>query len=153
MAREVLVPLDLSQPDSIDLALPYAVQWARARDAALHLVTVLPDINAGMYPYVAVQATEESRQAAQDRLDEVAAEYVPADLSSNTSVLIGRMPRYLIDEINRTCPDMVVMAAHDPRLADMFLGSISGSVVGHAHCPVLVVRAPESHAGDEANPT
>ncbi|AWN17247.1 universal stress protein [Salinisphaera sp. LB1] len=145
MSREILVPLDLSQPDSIELALPYAVQWARARDASVHLVTVLPDINAGMYPYVAVEATEESRQSAQDRLDEVAAEHIPADLNSATSVLIGRMPRYLIDEINRTHPDMVVMAAHDPGLADIFLGSVSGAVVGHAHCPVLVIRDPELH--------
>ncbi|WP_423820592.1 universal stress protein [Salinisphaera sp. SPP-AMP-43] len=135
----------MAQPHAIELALPYAVQWAKVREVPLRLLTVLPDINAGMYPYVAVEAGKESLQAAKDRLEAVAQQYVPSDIQSLTSVLVGRMPRYLIDEINKTRPDMVVMAAHDPRLSDVFLGSIAGSIVGHARCPVLVVRAPESH--------
>lgn len=143
MPREILVPLDLSQPQAIELAMPYAVQWAEARGATLKLVTVLPDINAGLYPYVAAKASEEAYQSAQEDLDEIAERYVPSEVSWQTDVVIGRMPRYLIDEINRTHPDMVVLAAHDPGLADIFLGSVSGAVVRHVHCPVLIVRDSE----------
>ena len=35
---------------------------------------------------------------------------------------------------------MIVIASHDPGLADYLLGSTAGRVVRHAHCSVLVVR-------------
>ncbi|MGB7756822.1 MAG: universal stress protein [Salinisphaera sp.] len=144
MPREIFVPIDLSQPRSVELALPYAVDWARARNATLRLMTVLPDINAGMYPYVAVEASQESRELAQERLEEIAQAHIPSDVDCHTELLVGRMPRYLIDAINRGRPDLVVMAAHEPGIADVFLGSVSSSIVRHAHCPVLVVRDPEA---------
>ena len=35
---------------------------------------------------------------------------------------------------------MIVIASHDPGLADYLLGSVAARVVRHAHCSVLVTR-------------
>ncbi len=144
MSQKILAPIDLSQDSAIALTMPYAVEMAETRGATLELLTVLPDFKAEMYPYMEVDSTEASVKSVEQDLQKVGQNHVPSNVTWNMAVEVGRMPRTLVAHINDTRPDMVVMAAHEPGLADYFLGSVSDYVVRHAHCPVLVVRDPNN---------
>ena len=46
----------------------------------------------------------------------------------------------IIEMVEEKHIDLVVMAAHDPRVTDYLIGSNAAHVVLHAPCSVLVVR-------------
>ncbi len=58
------------------------------------------------------------------------------------SVVEGRTARALLDAA-RHADLLVVGSRGHGAFAGMLLGSVSQHVVAHAHCPVVVVRAPE----------
>src|SRR5215217_3626943 len=94
-----------------ELALTTAVDLANSTDSELHVVTVAPG-----YPAYDVRdpvVVEQLRQRAQEILE--VAEEIEAGLIVIGSRGLGGMRRAL-------------------------MGSVSDSVVRHAHCPVMVVR-------------
>ena len=48
--------------------------------------------------------------------------------------------RDILDFANEAGVDLIVIASHDPGLADYLLGSVAARVVRHAHCSVFVTR-------------
>ena len=46
MYKRILLPIDLDQPSSWERALPQALELAKASDASLHVMTVVPDFGA-----------------------------------------------------------------------------------------------------------
>ena len=82
-----------------------------------------------------------------DRAREIALEVAP-DLRIGHAVAEGS-PIDMLLEMSRDCT-MVVMGSRGlSGLSGMVLGSVSGAVVSHASCPVVVVR--EDNAVTEAN--
>ncbi|WP_111748423.1 universal stress protein [Salinisphaera orenii] len=147
MSQTVIAPIDVSQEKATELALPYAVEMAQLREATLRLVTVMPDVNAGMYPYTPMHTTEEASETLLNKVREIGRYHVGGhDVAWEADVVVGRMPRTLIEQINTIKPAMVVMPAHEPGWTDYLLGSVSDYVVRHVHCPVLVVRDPATDA-------
>lgn len=141
MYRDILLPVDLAQPETQQKALETGIEYARVFGSLLHVVTVVPDfglsIVGSFFPKdQEKQALEHARQA----LHAYTAERVPEGLPVQHIVGHGRVYEEILRYARELDVDLIVMASHHPALQDYLLGPNAARVVRHADCSVLVVR-------------
>jgi nucleotide-binding universal stress UspA family protein len=122
-----------------DLALSTAVDIANSTNSELHIVTAAPGRPDPAYE----EALEAVKKDAQDILDEqlrkveeaggtVAGAHLRVDERKDMAIV------HLADEFGA---GLIVMGSRGlGGLRRALMGSVSDSVVRHAHCPVMVVR-------------
>lgn len=143
MANKLLVPIDLNQEATLDQVFPVAIELAAARGASVDLLTVVPNLDTGIFPYVSQELLQKTVDEAGKRLGEVGEERLgDSGLSWRGDALIGPVARTIVDTAEERGADMIVMASHDPGMMDLLLGSVADQVVRRAHCSVLIVRQP-----------
>ena len=139
MYRNILLAVDLDQPSSWEKALPTAVGLSRCFDAALALVTVVPDWNVILEVQRSPIAFREFLDIARARLATLADSI--SDLSGvEHYVETGSIYGGILAVADRTGTDLIVLSSHRPEMKDYLLGANASRVVRHARCSVFVVR-------------
>ncbi|MFY0610801.1 MAG: universal stress protein [Hyphomicrobiaceae bacterium] len=138
MYANVLVPVDLEHKDQVGEMIRTAIEISGA-DAKLTLLFVLPEIPATVGLQMPAGSAEKARAHAEKQLLEISkANNAPQEASIVTAV--GRPHHKILEMAERDGIDLIVMASHQPGLADYLLGSVATSVVRHAQCSVHVMR-------------
>ena len=114
----------------------------RARVILVHVIAPVPlfayDIPAldpGIF-------TENLRELADKRLNELIPERFPAGLSIETRIIFGDPARTIVQTARESRVDMVVISTHGQTgLKHTLFGSVAERVVRLADCPVLVIQA------------
>jgi len=141
MAKTILVPVDTHEESSWQDVLPVAVDQARHYGAMLHLVTVVEHVEINLPGVPAPrEISEKRRDAARAKLDEIAKDFIPKDLSHQQHAAIGNVHREVLHVAERIKADLIVMASHRPGLGTYLIGTHAARVVRHARCSVYVVR-------------
>jgi nucleotide-binding universal stress UspA family protein len=143
---KVLLATDGSR--DAELARTTAVDLANSTNSELHLVTVAPG-----YPSYDVRnraVTEQLRRQAEDILNEQA-EKVEQEGGKVAEKHFRIAERYRAQQIVQVAEDieagLIVMGSRGlGGVRRALIGSVSDSVVRHAHCPVLVVRPEKERA-------
>jgi nucleotide-binding universal stress UspA family protein len=127
------------------LAAMKAVDLAKSTGARLHVVAVGRTFSQGVYEFYT--ETEEGRKALRREAQEVLDEQVRKIEEAGGTVAIAPLKMgerrdeaivHLAEEIGA---DLIVIGSRGRGgLRRALMGSVSDSVVRHAHCPVLVVR-------------
>ena len=138
----ILVATDGSREAA--LALTTAADLAKSTDSELHVVHV------GEVPLVyhperhAYRAEyEEHEREAQQRLEAQLERIEGADatLLAQAHLRMGRADEEIVELAQSIDAGMIVMSSRGQgRIRRALLGSVSESVVRHAHCPVTIVR-------------
>ena len=141
MYNDILLPVDLNQESSWRGPLQIALEYARAFDARLHIMTVLPDfgmaIVGGFFPRdFENRAIDEVNRA----LHGFVQQHVPDDVTVQHIVGHGTVYEEILKTANAIGADLIIMHAHRPELRDYLLGPNAARVVRHSNCSVLVVR-------------
>ena len=140
-----------------ELATGTAVDLARMSDSELHVVHVLDDDPgpALLYPDVAdPEGGEVSDQALEQdlerRADQLGRQILDAEAErvqaaggtvAGTHLAMGDAPREIVHLAEDLDAGLVVMGSRGHGgIRRALMGSVSDTVVRHAHCPVLVVR-------------
>ena len=149
MKPAILVGVDGS-PSSVA-----AVEWA-ARSAALHnlplgLIHVLAPQVVMTFPETPMPPgyTEWQREQSERHLREAvtrAGELAP-EQSIEAQTIVGSTVPTLVD-MSREAVRLVVGSRGHGRLRRSLLGSVSSSLVRHAHCPVAVIHETHPHSAD-----
>lgn len=155
MYRRVAVALDTS-PESRH-ALRWAVTIARRANCPLEVVRVaVPAVHCADLYSAAVLSdadTERLLREAEQDLRDVADEAASAGVRATPVILRGEVPSTLADHLHDSDADLAVMTTHDRgRLERLLLGSVSDTVMRHAHIPVLLVRAPRTDVVADSEP-
>lgn len=137
--------------EDADLALGAAVELANSTGSELHLVTV-----ALGYPDYAEEAPEVAEQIRSD------AKVTLEEQAKNVEKAGGKVAEQHLQVAERDRPQQIVQVAEDIEagliimgsrglrgLKRMLMGSVSDSVVRHAHCPVMVMRQDRQESGRE----
>src|SRR5665647_2403197 len=74
MYKQILVPVDLSDPDLVKPAIETAVSMARASGGSVRLVNVLPTTPVMLAEYVPPDFELQQRKASEDALSRIASE-------------------------------------------------------------------------------
>ena len=142
---KVLLATDGSK--EADLAATTAADLAEKTNSELHIVTVSED------PYLATDFTLHFPEAAERHRQEVREE-VQALLDrqvervqeaggkvAQTHLKVGRADDKIVSLAEEVGAGLVVMGSRGQGgIRRALMGSISSSVIEHAHCPVMVVR-------------
>lgn len=149
MGRKILVPIDLMHESSWRKTLPEAFEQAEKLGGSVTVMTVIPDIVAGLDWRYAIRGetggSEEFdmhklvKEAAQ-RLEQIVAPYMPENMEVETLARHGTIYQEILNVAEELGVDQIIMAAHRPSLADYLLGPNTARVVRHAHCSVNVLR-------------
>ena len=142
--RQILVPIDFSDP--ANAALNYARSLAEEFGSHLHLFHVVPE------PYIYPWGTEVPTLPLTDLLEQSETlsnarlgELIPKDQAPKggltTSTAIGTPVDRILDYINDSHIDMVVMGTHGRGpVGHLLLGSVAERIVRRSPVPVLTVK-------------
>jgi universal stress protein F len=149
MTKKILVPIDLSDITTTKKVLAAAVEQCQANSGALTIMTVVPDIIAGLdWRYAIRGETGGSEEfdmkqivkEALERLNQIAAEQIPVGTKADTIARRGTVYEQVLKVAEELGVDQIVMGAHRPGLSDYLLGPNTARIVRHATCSVNVVR-------------
>jgi nucleotide-binding universal stress UspA family protein len=142
MYKNILVPIDLADPDLAKPAVATALMMIGQSEGTLRFVNVLPLTPVMLAEYVPPDFEVQQRKSAEDALAIVVEE---TGLKSRASATVrqGGIYQEILEEANSIHADLIVMSSHRPQkhaVRTYFLGSNAGHVVRYAKCSVLVVR-------------
>jgi nucleotide-binding universal stress UspA family protein len=141
MFKTILVPIDLAEPETAEPALVQAVELAQGSGGTVRLVSVRSLVPVTYMEFVPATFDTEQQEELEAKLAEIAARLdLPAERVS-TKVRLGSVYNEVLDEADATGADLVVVGSHRPTMATYLLGSNAATIVRHAKCSVLVVRA------------
>jgi nucleotide-binding universal stress UspA family protein len=145
--RSIAVAIDGS--DSADRALESATSLAKLASAVLTIVGVAQaPVLYGGAGGAAVQILGAMRKDTEALLKKAADRARAAGVGSvSTEVREGLVVEELLRFLEERNPDLLVMGARGlSATGRLLVGSVSDGVVHHAHCSVLIVRAPADPA-------
>lgn len=142
MFKQVLVPVDLSEPEFIADALQLALREVRDNAAQLHLVTVVSGFSNSL---VASFFSESDHQQAMTevarKFKQYAKSVLPAEIQPVLKVYEGSPAEMIVRYIRKQDIDLVVMSAHHrSRFDEFLLGSVSARVAERAGCSVMLLK-------------
>ena len=140
MFKQILVPVDLADPELAKPSLETAVALARPSRGHLRLLTVLPTTPVMLAEYVPADFDAQQRQSAEEALTIIARESGLDAAHVSATVRHGGVYHEVLEEAKAINADLIVMSSHLPALRTYFLGSNAAHVVRYAKCSVLVVR-------------
>ncbi len=141
MFKTILLPVDLSAPNSWVKALPAALQLCGAGETVLHVATVVPDFGLSVVgSFFEPGFEEKALHEVGEKLTDWMTEHVPARIEAHPHVLHGRVYDQIISAADSLNVDAIVMGSHTPELSDYLLGPNAARVVRHAKQSVFVVR-------------
>jgi nucleotide-binding universal stress UspA family protein len=135
----------IGDPGSVSLKIISAVNYPAP----------VPADPGGLSTEYFVQLETEERARANRNVDEAQGQI--RDLFFNdampevtTEVIDGSPSRVIVEAADSWGADLIVLGSHGYGFWDrVLLGSVSDSVIHHAHCSVLTVRTPKGPDGEE----
>lgn len=140
MPRSILLPIDLSHPQSWIKALAETLDLL-GNGGVLHVVSVLPDYGMPQVgSFFRADYEREALKAFGAALADWTETHVPDRVEVHPHVLHGSIYDEILRAADRLGVDLIVMGAHRPELKDYLLGPNAARVVRHARQSVYVVR-------------
>ena len=154
--KKILVPIDLSHESTWKIALPEAFELAGALKGEVTIMTVVPEVVAGLDWRYAIRGEREGSEEldvkgivadAKTRLEQIGREHAPSGVSFDVIARYGTIYEEILNVADELQIDQIIMAAHRPSLSDYLIGPNTARVVRHAKCSVHVVRDPAASTG------
>lgn len=141
MPENVLLPIDLQQPQSWEKALPAAIQQA-GEGGTVHLLGIVPDIGSSMVATFLPKGYEEQAlQTMKAGLDKFVEEQIPEGVKAQTHVGHGHVAETILKIAQKTDAGIIVMASPQrDELRSILISGHTNAIVRHSLCSVLVVR-------------
>ena len=136
MFRELLVPIDLSEPQAATRAIAMAANLAARWDAGLTFLSIVA-------PPAEDEAGAEHSARAAAALAALIGDRVPHRRPCLLVKVGGSVSGRIMEAVEERGIDLVVMASHNPEVTDYLIGSNAAHVAVHAPCSVLIVRGRE----------
>jgi nucleotide-binding universal stress UspA family protein len=143
MYKNILVPIDLADPELAKPAVATALMMVAQSEGTLRFINVLPLTPVMLAEYVPPDFEVQQRKSAEDALAIVVKE-TGLGARASATVRQGGIYQEILEEAGSIHADLIVMSSHRPQkhaVRTYFLGSNAGHVVRYAKCSVLVVRS------------
>lgn len=140
MYKNLLLPIDVSDPSTWRRPLATALEYCKHFQSALHIMTVVP--GAGL-PMVASFFPEDFEkqmvEKARRELDAFRSQHIPAAVDSHTVVAAGSVYEEIIRIADAIDSDLIIMGRSSDSHSHFLLGPNAERVIRHTERSVLVV--------------
>lgn len=141
MFKKILIPIDLTKSAISKPALDASVELGLSSKGNLRLVTVETLLPASFMEYVPPEFDKTQEERALQALQQISAGLAfPKDNISH-AVRFGGIYVEILAEADEWNADLIVIGSHRPSMATYLIGSNAKTIVRHAKCSVLVIRA------------
>ena len=141
MFKDILLAVDIEDAGSWKKSAEVATEYAKAFDANLHIMTVVPDFGMSIVGSFFPPDFEKKTVAkVTDKLHEFVKEHFPPDLHIQHIVGLGSVYEEILRVSQEVKTDLIIMGTHRPKMEDYLLGPNAARVTRHATCSVMVVR-------------
>ena len=141
MTDHILCSVDLTHEDEAGKLLTEAHKLAGFYGATLSVVTVLPDYGSSWVGSFFKDGTlHEAAEAASVALHKLVSACLPDAQGIQHIVEIGVVYEKVLQAIELSQADLVIVGAHKPDLADRLLGPNAARIARHAGISTLVLR-------------
>lgn len=138
MYKNVLIPVDLAHPEQASAMIQTARSIADP-SAKLTLMYVLAEIPGVVSVQLPEGMYDKARADVEGQLKQLARDNGVEDIS-RIQTITGHPYQQILEVAEKSKIDLIVIASHQPGLADYLLGSVAARVVRHAKCSVHVMR-------------
>lgn len=144
MYKNILVPIDITEPELADIVIPHVESLAKLADSNVHFITVIPT-----FPYYAALGIayavssldkDEIQENASSHLDEIVKKFNIPQNKIQTHVLTGIARDNILKTADNLKSELIIIASRRPGMTTYLLGSTASSIVRYAKTSVLVVR-------------
>ncbi|MCF8494472.1 MAG: universal stress protein [Rickettsiaceae bacterium] len=141
MFKNIIIPIDLSDKQSLRAVFPPALNFVNAFGSKLHLIYIMPDFGMKMIEdYLPRHWMSDQKQKYTKQFDEIVDKYIPK--GADVDYYIGRGAVYdeVIKYSENENADLIIISAVRPQLRDYMLGPNASKIVRHSSISVMVVR-------------
>lgn len=138
MYSHALVAVDLSHEEVVPRILAIARHLA-GESGEITLLNVQEALPGYVAHYIPKATIDKTRAEAHSRMEALSASVCPG---ARIAQRFGHPAVEIVREAREAGADVIVLGSHRPDFVDHLLGSTAARVVRHAHCTVLVERAP-----------
>nr|WP_162623717.1 universal stress protein [Paracoccus saliphilus] len=141
MHDNVLLPVDLQNPESWIKALPVARRLA-GESGIIHLLGIVHDFGSSMVATFLPKGFEEKAlRAMKEALDDFAGQHFPDESRVRIHVGHGHVAETILKAAAKHGADLIVMASVKPdELRSILISQDANTVVRHSPVSVMVVR-------------
>jgi len=141
MFKNIVIPVDLSDKQSIKAVLPPALNFVNAFDAKIYLVHIMPDFGMKtLEEYLPRNWMKDQKQKYRDLFGELIAKYVPEGVDVEFRVGRGAIYDEVINYSEKVNADLIMLSAVRPQFKDYMLGPNASKIVRHSSISVMVIR-------------
>lgn len=141
MFKNIIIPVDLADKQSIKIILSKALDIADKFKAKLHFIYIISDFGIKMVEdYLPKNWAKIQKEKYQVQLQELISQYVPHDIEGKFYVGRGAIYDEVIQYTNDARGDLIMISAVRPQFRGYMLGPNASKIVRHASVSVLVIR-------------
>lgn len=141
MFKTIIVPVDLSDKQSIQVVLPAALNFVNAFNAKIHLVHIMPDFGIKMVEeYLPRYWMSDQKEKYNKLFEEVVEKFIPEGVEVDFHIGRGAIYDEIINYAEKLNADLIMLSAVRPKLKEYMLGPNASKIVRHSAVSVMVIR-------------
>lgn len=141
MFKNIIIPIDLSDKQSIKAILPKALAFVATFQAKLHFLYIIPDFGMKLVEdYLPKTWFKDQKEKYHKQVADLIKQQVPEDIEVIVHIGRGAVYDEIIQYSNEVKADLIIISAVRPQLRDYMLGPNASKIVRHSSISVLVVR-------------
>jgi nucleotide-binding universal stress UspA family protein len=141
MFKNILIPVDLSDKESIKVVFPAALNFVNAFGSKLHLVHIMPNFGMKMVEeYLPRHWMSDQKEKYNKLFDDMVKKFIPEGIQVEFHIGRGAIYDKIINYSEKLEADLIILSAVRPQLRDYMLGPNASKIVRHSSISVLVVR-------------
>jgi len=141
MFKDIVIPIDLNDKQSLEAVFPPALNFVNAFGSKLHLVHIMPDFGMKMVEeYLPRHWMSDQKQKYNKLFDNIIKKYVPENVEVVSHIGRGAIYDQVINYSEKANADLIIISAVRPQLKDYMLGPNASKIVRHSSISVMVIR-------------
>ncbi|MGC0372241.1 MAG: hypothetical protein DGJ47_000950 [Rickettsiaceae bacterium] len=141
MFKNIIIPVDLSDKNSLKAVFPPVLNFVNAFNSKIHLVHIMPDFGMKMVEdYLPKHWMSEQKAKYKKLFDDIVDKYVPQGVEIVHHIGRGAIYDEVIKYSEGVDADLIVISAVRPQLRDYMLGPNASKIVRHSSISVMVIR-------------
>ena len=141
MFKNIVIPVDLSDKQSIKVVFPPALNFVNAFDAKIHLLHIMPDFGMKVLEdYLPRNWMKDQKEKYKELFEELITKYIPEGVEVEFKVGRGAIYDEVINYSEKVNADLIMLSAVRPQFKDYMLGPNASKIVRHSSISVMVIR-------------